>query len=196
MFGTTSPRGPATAMPRWTYRFVTTSPDASSHDEFREGWSCSASTTARATTASGVTWSPSKRRLCRSRSTSSTVGVASTVRKTQACGAVATLRTMASAMCFWTPRTGVLVSRWLCVVRRRPGEVRGQVLARDDPAGAVAAHVRQVDAVLAGHEAHGWRGERAVRAGVGGVGGVSTGTRSRCPLPLRRRRLGGASDGP
>ena len=113
MFGTTSPRGPATAMPRWTYRFVTTSSDVSSQDEFREGCSCRARTTARATTARGVTWSPSKRRLCRSRSTSSTVDVASTVRKTQACGAVATLRAMASAMCFWTPRTGALVSRSL-----------------------------------------------------------------------------------
>ena len=92
MLGTTRPRGPATAMPRCTYRFVTTSADASSHEVFSAGWSPRARTTARAATASSVTWSPSNRGFCRRRSTSCSVDVTSTVRKTQACGAVATLR--------------------------------------------------------------------------------------------------------
>ena len=125
-------------------------------------------------------------------STSSTVGVTSTVRNTQACGAVATLRTMASAMRFWTPRTGALVSPPVAVRRRAigAGQVGGQVLAGDDAAGTVAGDVGQVDPLLASHEAHGWRGQRPRRA----VGVPHSGSRRRdAPRPLRRRRLGGAS---
>ena len=94
-----------------------------------------------------------------------------------------------------------------CGAERGGGEVRGQILAGDDPAGPVPGDVGQVDALLARHEADGGRGERAgpgrelprsaarvtgspVRRGCGGC--------SRRPGRRfgDRRRLGAGSEGP
>ena len=109
-----------------------------------------------------------------------------------------TLRTMASAMCFWTPAHRR--ARLATGARRRPagaggdGQVGGQVLAGDDPAGPVAGDVGQVDPCLARHEAHRRRGERRDRCRSGRRSARRRGRRRSCgaPPPAAAPRLGAA----
>ena len=80
----------------------------------------------------------------------------------------------------------------LAPLGRRPGEMCGQVLARDDPVCSVTGHVHQVDAVLPGHEADGWRGERSCRRGRSGrpLGGDRLPVCAAVAAPAAGGRLG------
>ena len=140
----------------------------------------------------------------------------STVRNTQAWGAVATLRTMASAMCFWTPRTGALVSRSdsSAASAAATAEMRGQVLARDDAAGTVAGTrrpgrrpfwraMKRTGGAASGRAGRGRRRGRGrgrapgarCRCGAGGSGAPPTGRsrRASAPSPRLARRPCGSS---
>ncbi len=108
MFGTISPRGVATAMPRFTASYSTISPAASSQCELTEGLRATETHSARAITPSRDAASP----LPLSIATSSSVRLTSTVRNTVTCGAENALATIAAAVALRTPLIGV---------RRSPG---------------------------------------------------------------------------
>ena len=123
-----------------------------------------------------------------------TVGVTSTVRNTHACGAVATLRTIASAMCFWTPRTGARDSR-----------TDGVGAAPDDALPARSAAKSSRVMVPPGPWPVTWARSMPLWRAMKRTGGAARGREAGCAgsavLGSRwerrlRRRLGGASVGP
>src|SRR5919202_2592602 len=83
------------------------------HEEFTVGLRRTAQITARAMTSSGETRTFAKSDDAFSRLTYSIVRVASTSTKTLTCGAEKALSTIADAIAFRTPRTGMRSSRSL-----------------------------------------------------------------------------------
>ena len=110
MFGTTSPRGVAVAIPRFTECLITISPAASSQAELSSGVRASARQTARAMIASGVILTSANSRRLRSRSSRAMVAETSQVSHSLTCGAVNADWTIACAVAFRTPLIGIRVS--------------------------------------------------------------------------------------
>ena len=110
MFGTSSPRGVAAAMPRLTTCLITISPASPSQLELSSGVRRMACSTALITINSGVTLTSANSRRDRNRSTSSIVAVTSMVTHSVTCGAVKAERTIAWAVALRTPLIGSRVS--------------------------------------------------------------------------------------
>ena len=107
MFGTSSPRGVAAAIPRLIEPLITISPAASSQLEFSSGVLDSARHTALATINSGDTLTSANSRRSLSRSTRSMVADTSQVSHSVTCGAVNADWTMACAVALRTPLMGI-----------------------------------------------------------------------------------------
>ena len=121
MFGTTSPRGVAAAMPRLTEDFSTISCAASSQAELSSGVFCSARQTALAMTNSGDSRRSANSRRALSRSSRSIVADTSQVTHSLTCGAVNADATIAWAVALRTPLIGMRVSA------RRPSTGSGRI---------------------------------------------------------------------
>ena len=153
---------------------------------------------------------PARSRRSARRSSSSSVGVTSTVRKHVACGAVNALCTIAAAVNLRTPLIGMRRSSaaFAAVVDRAAdsrarattraawaGDIRRirrrrlHVLARDEPVGPGAGERGEVDAELLGEMPHGRRRARALGAASRGGGHRGRGGRRACGRQ-RDRRLG------
>ena len=111
MFGTISPRGVAAAIPKFTK--LCTMISSSVQVELTIGFRRTAQIMALAIINSGVTFTPAKSVDAFRRFTYSMVRVASTSTKMLTCGAVNADETMALAMAFRTPLTGMRSSRSL-----------------------------------------------------------------------------------
>ena len=119
MFGTIRPRGVAAAMPRFmkclTWISAVSVPSAlSTQVALTLGLRAAAQMTAFARISSGETLMPSKSRDTFSRLTNSMVRLASTSTKMLTCGAEKADSTMAFAVAFLTPLTGMRSMRWSC----------------------------------------------------------------------------------